>query len=572
MNFTQPHELQANVLGQSPNTLNNSHDLGSIPSMNGTDTGVGGAQDGSMNSLLKDTAGANTAGSTLDSSNINAWLKSTYGNGNDNLVGDTNNQMNQFAIDSYSETSPTPTSAPPPPASNGGVYYVSTNGSNDNPGTIDKPWKSINYAVSDKSSVKAGDTILVQPGTYNELIDLGKSGNSASGNITLKANGNVTLHDPDPNNGGFGEGVIHSSGKGYWTIDGFRIENTSWAGIALQDANNMIVQNNHTYQTGASGIIILPASNFNGGDGEVTSKNVKVLNNTIERAIWSWKGGADYNNSQEALSIWGVDGFEVANNTLNQGNKEGIDIKVGSRNGSVHDNSVTGQALVEGTPPPNGYNGGAAIYLDGNRASIFNIDVYNNSVFNNTADAIVIADEVPSQGDVSGIRVYNNVIYGNGIHGQNGGAGITVTSNVHNVEIVNNTVAKNVQSLVIDGADYTHGYQPYDILVRNNIFANNSFRNGLIENAYNLTLDHNLYTDTFDLYQTGNAVNNLNANNNTKVSSVGFANLNNNDFHLTSGSPAIDTGSSSISQYAQRDKDGKQRPTGAGTDIGAYEY
>ncbi len=450
------------------------------------------------------------------------------------------------------------------------AYYVSTFGSDDNPGTSDQPWKTVNYAVN-KDILKAGDTILVQPGTYTELITLGKSGNSESGYITLKANGNVTLRDPDPINGGFREGVIQSANKGYWNIDGFRIENTSWAGISLRDANNMIIQNNHTYETGASGIIVLPETYYGGGEAEITNKNIKVLNNTVERANWRWQGNGDDNGTQEALSIWAVDGFEVANNTLIEGKREGIDAKVGSRNGSIHDNIVTGQALVSGTPE--GYCGGPAIYIDGNRADMFNIDVYNNVVFNNTADGIVIADEVPSQGDVSNIRVFNNLVYGNGIQGVNGGQGIIVASNVRNVEIVNNTIAKNVLGIVIDGTDYTGGYKPYDIMVRNNIFTDSTYRNGSIEDVDNLTLDNNLFSDKFEkLYDGGTGLGNFKASNNTMVKSVGFVSLDGNNFHLTPASSAIDIGSLEIGQYAQIDMDGKPRNLGAGVDIGAYQY
>ncbi|NDJ25737.1 DUF5123 domain-containing protein [Nostoc sp. B(2019)] len=457
------------------------------------------------------------------------------------------------------------------PLNSGDSHYVSPNGSDNNPGTKDKPWKTISYAVSEKSLVKPGQTILVQPGTYTELITLDKSGNSESGNITLKANGKVILRDPDSVNGGFGEGVIQSNGRGYWVIDGFRIEKTSWAGISLRNANNITVKNNHTYETGAPGIIIMPGNYYDGGDLEVTSKDIKVLNNTVERANWRWQGNSSTVGTQEALSIWGVNGFEVANNTLTEGNREGIDIKVGSRNGSVHNNKVTGAAKISGTPK--GYNGGAAIYIDGNRASIFNIDIYNNTVFRNTADAIVIADEVPNQGDVSNIRVYNNVIYGNGRLGVNGGHGILVGRNVRNVEIVNNTFAKNVQAISIDGAYYTGGYKPHHILVRNNIFADSTYRNGYIQDVKNLTWDHNLFTDKFaSLYEGGSGVENSTVWNNTKVRSIGFVNLNGNDFRLASGSLAIDVGSSELAVYAKFDKNGVQRNRGTGIDIGAYEY
>ena len=454
-------------------------------------------------------------------------------------------------------------------SSDGSTYYVSVNGSDKNPGTKDKPWKTINHAVDEDSPIKAGDTVLVQPGTYKELITLGKSGDDKLGDITLKANGDVTLKDPDPTKGGFREGVIQSAGKSHWTIDGFRIENTSWAGISLRDAEHMTVQNNHTYETGASGIIVLPDSYYDGGDKEVVNKDIKVLNNTIERANWRWTGSGDPNGTQEALSIWGVDGFEVAGNTVDQGNREGIDAKVGSRNGSIHDNKVTKTGLVSGTP--RGYRGGSAIYIDGNRADSYNIDIYNNEVYGNIADAISVADEIPDQGDVSDIRVFNNVVYDNGQKGENGGNGILVSNNVNNVDVFNNTLDGNVQAINVNGNSFAGGYKPHDISVRNNIFANSTYRNGNIKDAKNVTLENNLFTSEFEeLYQNGKSTENLKSSNNTKVKSIGFTNPSDNDFHLTSKSAAIDYGSK-IDSDVKYDKDGEKRNQGKKIDAGAYE-
>ncbi|MDF5728910.1 MAG: right-handed parallel beta-helix repeat-containing protein [Rhizonema sp. PD38] len=604
MNFTESHPLQANTFGLSSNPISDSHNSLNPLSLNHGNIGAN-PQDSTISAWIKGSGHQDSSGSSSllgQSSNSQLQNKSdstqlSGDSGVDSITGSTNTVSGQStdqltnpgnvssginkpvvvadtttsSQDSLTGASSTPTPQAATPAGGATTYYVSQNGSDSNPGTIDKPWKTINYAVSDQSSVKAGDTVLVQPGTYTEQITLGKSGSSDLGNITLKANGNVTLEDPDPNNGGFGKGVIQSAGKGYWVIDGFRIENTSWAGICLHDANNITVQNNHTYETGASGIIVMPDHYFDGGEAEVTSKNIKVLNNTVERALWKWQGSSDGVHTQESLSIWGVDGFEVANNIIKDGNKEGLDLKVGTRNGSAHDNIITGQAQIEGKPD-RGFSGGAALYVEGSRANEFNISVYNNVIANNTADAIVVADEEPSQGDVSDIRVYNNVIYGNGIKGVNGGAGITVTSNVHNVSVLNNTVENNVQGFVIDGKDYTGGYTPYDITVRNNIFADSSYRNGYADNVNNLTLDHNLSTNQFGkFYEGGTAIGNLQASNNTLVPSIGFANSGGNDFHLSSGSPALNAGSANIPQYAQLDKDGVQRIQGNTTDIGAYK-
>jgi hypothetical protein len=608
MSFTdsQSQVLQNNGSASYPDVINNpSNPQNSTLNVNGQGSGISKGVQDTIDSWINNSF----SGNQIDSKNGSSTLpglsnndRSLVNNSNDNfydgsnkdsltggqdtLVGGSNvSQLTQDSSNSNGR-SPSSNSAPTksissstPTASNSGsgnVYYVSLDGSDDNPGTSDKPWKSLNYAVGENSAVKAGDTILVQPGTYSELVTLGKSGNSQLGDITLKANGDVTLRDPDPVNGGFREGVIQSVGQGNWVIDGFRIEDASWAGISVRDANNITIQNNHTYNTGSSGIIAMPDSYFGGGEEQVTSKNIKVLNNTVEKANVKWQGGIgdDFNpfKTQESLSIWGVDGFEVANNIVKDGTREGIDIKTGSRNGSVHNNYVTGQATISGTYQ--GYQGGPAIYVDGFSSNTFNVDVYNNVITDNFGDGILIADEVPDQGDVSDIRVYNNVIYGNGIQGVNSGRGIGVISNVRDVEIFNNTVVKNVEAIEVDGSSFVAGgYKPTDIVIRNNIFTDSTYRNGLIEDAGNLTLDNNLFSNKYeDLYEGGTGIDNLSANNNTKVQSAGFVNLSGNDFHLTSASPAIDTGSSAIGQYAQRDKDGVQRPQGAGTDIGAYEY
>ena len=511
-----------------------------------------------------------------DSNSIDADIESDVSIDSDSLNGneDSDQIIGTENAAVLVGASVTPSVTPIPQSAGGRVYYVSASGSNENSGSQNQPWKSINYAVSEDSPIAAGDTVLVQPGTYTELISLGKSG-SDSQRITLKANGDVTLRDPNPNSGGFPEGVIQSPGQSNWVIDGFRIENTSWAGISLSDAKNITVQNNETYQTGSSGIIALPKTFFGGGEKEITGSNVKILNNTVERANWKWDGPGDTDGDQEALSIWGVDGFEVANNTMIDGKREGIDIKVGSRNGLIHDNSITSQALLSGTYE--GFRGGPAIYVDGNRADSFNLDIYNNEIFANTADGIVIADEVPNVGDVSDVNIYNNVIYGNGIRVENGGRGVAVINNVEDVEIVNNTFVDNVQGVYVDNSG--SGYNPRDILIRNNIFSDNSFRNVYVEDASNVTVDNNLFTNTEEfadkteiLYDGGKRVGNLNAFDNELAESVDFVNREGNDYRLTSNSPAIDIGSSSIGNYAKLDKDGNQRFGGGGVDVGAYEF
>ena len=64
------------------------------------------------------------------------------------------------------------------------TYYVSTTGNDNGSGTQSSPWHTINHAL--QSSLKPGDTVVVEPGTYNEAISINQSG-SAAGNITLQS-------------------------------------------------------------------------------------------------------------------------------------------------------------------------------------------------------------------------------------------------------------------------------------------------------------------------------------------------------------------------------------------------
>ncbi len=255
----------------------------------------------------------------------------------------------------------------------------------------------------------------------------------------------------------------------------------------------MTVENNHTEQTGSSGVIVLPGSYYGGGDAEVTSSNIKVLNNTIDQANRRYYEGTTGVGGQESLSIWGVDGFEVAGNKVTSGNTEGIDIKVGSRNGSVHNNEVSGVAAITGRSR----HGGAAIYIDGNRANESNIDIYSNYLHDNHADGISLADEVPNQGSVSNIKIHDNTVTNNGILGINGGQGVDIASDVSHVEIYHNKMDGNLQSFGVDGTAYG-GTPATDINIHDNQFLNNKYQNGYVGDKINgMKLVNNVFSGGF---------------------------------------------------------------------------
>lgn len=108
--------------------------------------------------------------------------------------------------------------------------------------------------------------------------------------------------------------------------------------------------------------------------------------------------------------------------------------------------------------------------------------------------------------------------------------------------------------------------------MRNNIFANSTYRHGAIKDADNVTIDNNTFSTGFaKLYETIGAVGNLKDNKNTTFPSFGFVNQQSNDFHITSSSPIAKAGSPDIPEFARKDKDGVSRPQGTNPATGAYQ-
>jgi Immunoglobulin domain/Protein of unknown function (DUF1565) len=125
--------------------------------------------------------------------------------------------------------------------STGKTYFVSTAGSDSNPGSQAFPFLTIAHAYS---QVVAGDTILVAPGTYTEYgsyagIDFRKNG-TANAPITIKS---TVLHGAVIDAGGsplsarnYGAYVFGN----YNVIDGFKFANSGYTALRVDGANNTI--------------------------------------------------------------------------------------------------------------------------------------------------------------------------------------------------------------------------------------------------------------------------------------------------------------------------------------------
>ena len=63
-------------------------------------------------------------------------------------------------------------------------FYVATTGVDSNPGTQAAPWRTIQHAAD---TARAGSTVNVRGGSYEELVSINASGNASDGFITLRS-------------------------------------------------------------------------------------------------------------------------------------------------------------------------------------------------------------------------------------------------------------------------------------------------------------------------------------------------------------------------------------------------
>jgi len=299
-------------------------------------------------------------------------------------------------------------------------------------------------------------------------------------------------------------------GKSYINMSGISVLNSPKHAIYGYQVNNINIDQ---VEVGASS---------DGGIVMITGTNVVISNSDVHNTN---DKGTSANN--EAISINNINGFEVKNNKVYNCGEEGIDAKYGATNGTIHDNQAYSNRgpniYLDAATNTKVYNNIARNATNDTKAGIMlavesyatvkkldNIDIFNNQLINNLGSGIVFWKQNNNY-VLSNIRIVNNVMYGNSKNGINFGTGGFTGVNVAR----NNIMTGNVSTA-------TAG------TVGNFVLSNN------------LTTGNPLYVSP----ATG-------------------------DFHLQTGSPAIDTGSAS--QAPTFDFANAARPQGAGYDMGVYE-
>lgn len=397
------------------------------------------------------------------------------------------------------------------PVVTGNVYYVATNGSDSNNGSIGSPWATVQYAGR---TARPGDTVLVRGGTYNE------------GEIWLRADYG---HCGTP-----GRLLIIKAYPGETPL--------------FVNANRpFIVECDH---------IRLEGLHFrNGKDVSIRGLNrtaIQIVNNTFMGSGYAWDAiGTNGNNILLEGNVCDISGNTVGTqghcyyiahgtniivrNNVAKG-MTGYGIHVFDQRRSEDPSGferLIKDVIIEGNIVSNSQQRSGIILAAYDHARIENVMIRNNIVFNNADNGIYVP------GIASNLKVYNNTVFGN-----RGSAAFFTNANSTDV---NGVVIKN-NIFDITGQIGTWGFAHHVV---------NQYSNPTV------ALENNLYWPTPPkLYNISDP--------SPKTGNPLFVNPSIQDFHLQSGSAAIDKGLALTD--VPTDKDGIRRPVGSAYDIGAYEF
>lgn len=417
-----------------------------------------------------------------------------------------------------------------------GTYYVATNGSDSNPGTQAAPWATIQKGAN---TAAAGDTVSVQPGTYNERVTVSRPG------IIFEAVGTVQMK-------GFTISANNTTVRGFY-ITGTANDNITGYGIYITTSNNLI-ENNYLYYNVRGGVII--QSTY--GNASATQNNT-VRNNRLERNAMMGVYVSGQNNTVEGNDIsktiqyhpdWtsppgyvDADGIRFfgaghilrgnyihdISYTQPENTDPHIDCFQTWADGS---HEVAQNVIIEGNfckemETLNSGANGQGFMLEGNSSGIV--------IRNNIIMAYMGINVNPSPG----IQIYNNTIV----------SGLTMPNNPRGIRLANspNAIIKN--NIVIDAGK--PGHNPY-------IDKDTPSTTGL-DAGYNLIY----YTDGTTPYGTAYP-------NDLWAVNPQFVNFAGADLHLQASSPAINAGVTLAT--VTKDYDGQTRPNGTAWDIGADEF
>jgi parallel beta-helix repeat protein len=344
------------------------------------------------------------------------------------------------------------------------TYYVATYGTDTNPGTIYRPFKTIKKGVD---TIRAGDTLYVRRGIYHEQVRINSSGTPSSPIIISGYPGERPIIDGR---------YILPTGPSDW-CDPVSGNCLTWSPLIKISSNYVTFRNFEVKQSRGRGVQINGSHNTvkncfmqNSRAGGIKSYG---SNNLIEgNKVWLAANYAQYPRSASTLNWPGGISTQHAHDITIRGNEvfhiwgEGI-IPMNSRDIIIEDNIVYDNFAV-------------GIYL----ATVEGVLIQRNLVYNtnsepflrggNPSTGITFATEVSDTGAWSSNQVViNNIVAG---HRQNiawwgeGRSGALINTLIANNTLINAVSnSGDATNIMIDGTEKHENVQ-----IRNNIIVQNT--------------------------------------------------------------------------------------------------
>ncbi len=477
-------------------------------------------------------------------------------------------------------------------------YYVSTAGNDSNSGTQAAPWRTVQHAAD---TARAGSTVNVRGGIYEELVSIHASGNASDGFITFRSYpGETAILDAAHFTPSGRQAILTIHNQSYVRIEGFEIRNFRTAvhrlsplGISVMGSGSHIelLKNNvhHIEQTfdgrdapghGDNGFGIA----VYGTDAKTPITDLIIDGNEVHHL----KTG-----SSESLVVNGnVTNFRITHNVVHDNNNIGIDVIGFERTApdpavdQARDGVVSGNLVYNitsrGNPAYQNEENSDGIYVDGGTRILIEQNVMHDVDF-----GIELASEHKDRA-TSYIIARNNLIYHSHTAGVSIGGYAPERGHTDHCTVVNNTLYDN------DTSGTGSGEFQMQWNMADNIFANNIVYAGprclisvhksqVDKNQPAVTIDHNLYycasgaqastwigasatVTGFDKYveSTGN-------DHHSRFLDPHFVDAAAHNFHLQSDSPALAAGTTDGVPVGELDLEGSPRVKSGKIDIGCYQ-
>lgn len=487
----------------------------------------------------------------------------------------------------------------PVTASTSGSYFVSSGGSDSNPGTESRPWKTIQKAAE---SAAPGSTVFIKAGTYYERINVKVSGVSSEKPIIFRNYQNDQVIIDGSKSSPEEEALIQIRDRSFIQLIGLEIMNNVnededyfvtgigiWGkgeGIEIRDCKI-----HHIWYIGSDNDSGAQAIAVYGRDDSEPIAGLVIDGNEI----WDIKCG-----SSEAVALNGnVEGFRFTNNYVHDNNNIGLAL-IGdelfgdepvcsseannrARNGFVGYNRIERNSCEKNPCYPKDDFSAGGIYADGAKDVTV---AYNTCVGNDIG--IEVGNETKNK-VCSGILVRDNLIYGNNACGIEVGGYDINRGWAADCRFLNNTLYNN------DTRNQERGEiniaKSRDLLFSGNIVytgrqnlvvTTEQFGKEYIERIH---FNHNIYYGPggarglrFIGVSTGMVGLNMWKNktgqdDSSMIADPKFIDAAQGDFRLQERSPAIDFGEPAYAPEAGgKDLGGQPRFKGKAVDCGAYEF